>query len=372
MSSRLELTLTPHELFALPPDTPPTGEAIRVEIAPSKNCWFFAEDTPSFFALARLVKGHSPQNNGERDRYRVFFRNEGRGENEIFCTGNLVVPKDSLSTEEMRQEAIGQPSLIPTARFWKALDLPFGVALHSNGSGEIIERRGQYEEIHTFNWCGWGKEERTPFFEWDTQEFHAFCRGLVQAPGSDLNFFLKWRRLSFEEKTALATRCENGDWEQLARLFSQALLLVFHYFVTHPDKKGLDVNLKWKSLSYRHKWDIGGWTWTGDRLYLYPKDQYPAQAYAGRLQEAIFQIVRPTFWLPPRPLCCYEWIEGHQWFDGENFVLGAQIEHRAEYGMPTLHEFMEAQLELRDFFRPYLSEGEIEALLNPESEDLLS
>ncbi len=266
--SPLELTLTPHELFTLPADTPATGPAIRVEVIPIKDRWFFAEDTPSFFALARLVKRHPYQNNQQRDHYQVFFRNEQKGEDEIFCTCNIVVPKDSLSSEEMSQQAIGKPSLVPTTRFWKAPDLPYCVALHSNGQGKILERPGQVESGDTFHWRGWEKEERAQFFEWDTQEFYVFCRGLIRDVGSDLNFYLNWRTLSFEEKTALATRCKNGDWEQLVHLFSQGLLLVFHHFVTQPDKKGLDVNLKWKSLSYRHKWDIGGWNWTGRVIQL--------------------------------------------------------------------------------------------------------
>ncbi|BCM93374.1 hypothetical protein IAD21_05265 [Abditibacteriota bacterium] len=329
VSSPFQLTLTPHELFALPPDTPATGPAIRVEVT-----W---RDEPAFFALARLVyiraAGQGYKSKG--DIYRIFLRDEQRAEDAIFGRGQIFLKEEDclLSEEELLRRISNSVNRGGFTRFWKSPELPYCLALNSLGRGFVISQRDQKASGGDFQVEEW---DRNRFWEWDTNEFHSFCQKLVSDSESELNVFLRWQKLSPEEKTSLATTCELGDLEQLKHLLTWVLQLVVYHFGSYPYVYG--------------NGQSSFWHYTREIPTMYDR---PAVFFARRWQNVIFGIVRPNFWKPPPTL---------YWPALDTMIVCET---------PTAHEFLEAQLGLREFLRPHLSVGEIEALLSPESEGLL-
>lgn len=331
MSAPLTLELSRHELFSLPPDTPAVGEAFRVEVTSDKR--------PAFWALARMVfsrgRSHRLIEDGRiRDTYWVFFRDEERPYDEIFAgyTVKLVSGETPTPEELLKQITKGANAPILT-RFWQAPDFHFGLSLRTDGQGSILDNAGRKDWLRDFYWGN--EEDGEQIWAWNTREFQEFCRQMVVDPTSQFNFILRWDRSTPDEKTAISTRCEISDWNNLLRLFTWALQLVTHYFGPYWDEN--------RSNSW---WDC---------TYLVPRHyDCPAVFFARRWQEVLFAIVRPAFWPKEQP-CQRRWRRSDD----------AGVEDSVTCEVPTMHEVLEARFRLREFLRPHLSAEEIEALLVP-------
>ncbi|RYX82295.1 hypothetical protein EON83_20090 [bacterium] len=317
----LQLTLTSHELFSLPPNTPATGSALRVEVA--------RRGKKTFPALARTV----PVNTESGTNYSVFIRDEQRAQDEIFRGGHFFIRTEQqpLSEDQLIQKITQAIKSEDYTRFCKLPQSPYCLGLNSKGLGNIIREKGQP------NWgldFVWGTEdEHALMLDWNMPEFQSFCEHLITAPNSELNFFLDWQKHTEAERFAFATRCEQGNWEQTVSLFTSVLQLMTHYYGPYPGVGEKDSY--WMFTS--------GW-------YV---NESPATPFARRWRTALCEIIRPAFW-PQEQLCCSKWRHRE-----------SHIKSDVECAPPTAHEVLEAQLHLREFLHPHLSESEIEALLTP-------
>ncbi len=180
----------------------------------------------------------------------------------------------------------------------------------------------------------WDRQEKYgSLFEWSTPQFHAFCEQLATNKASELNFFLDWKKLPYETKNSSITHCEHGDWGQLRHLLTWVLQIAVYHYGSFPEGK--------ETSSY--------WWFTHPYNHL----ERPATLFLLRWKKVICDIVRPSFW-PEEPLCCSKWRNDE-----------TDIESDITCSIPTAHEFLEAQLGLREFLRPHLSTDEIEALFIP-------
>ena len=321
MPSPLTLELTRHELFSLPPDTPAVGEAVRAEVS---SC-----GRPPFFAVARVVVNAIQD---ETEYHRVYFREEGRPEDEIFSVSVEPIDYNADGTlpliEKLLRTVPSGCSSRSVSRFWSSPDLPFGLGFTSEGGCQVVANHVQHKwGRNDFEWSEWCDDKQ--LWDWNSLQLDLFCWQLINEPKSELNFFLEWQKLGDDEKTRRCLFCEGGEWSELSRLSKWVLQLLTHRFGTYQQG------------SKKSFW-----------CFL---DNHPifAHHFLTPWQSAICEIIKPSFW-PHTPLCVYDWR-----------VKVLANENAVTCDVPTQHELLEAQLGLRAFLRPHLSAEEIEALFVP-------
>ena len=325
------LELSEHELYFLPPGTPATAPATRVEVEVDGAMRVF---------LARLEWQY--QNNDNRDFYLIFYcPAEDEKVGLLFHGACIKARTEALTSEEMRTWMRKSIQTSYSQRFWCPADKDFGIKFQSFGSADIEWRRDErHPKSVSFRW-------RLPdgiadFKLWPRNEFLRFCQQLYADEKSELNFALDWGKKSDQDKDALAFGCENGDWQQLQQLFSCAQKLITHYYGIFPWPE--------QSASY---WDFDR-DWSN--MSGSPEPCADAIAWANRWRAAICGVTNPSFWRN-EPICVYRW-RHHE--PQRRKLLSVRCT------MPTAHEVLEAQLELREFLRPHLPDYEIEALMRPE------
>ena len=311
------LELSEHELYFLPPGTPAVAPATRVEVEVEGEVRAF---------LARLEWMTYPDHPGRRF-YWVFYRAE-EGE-VVLCDGAsasvLTIEKvRGLMTECVRSSRI--------LRLWHPPDTIWQATFSKDGGDYLVWREGEFDLIH-FRWEQSWRE--TEFSSYPRSAFFEFCERLRADENSELSYALRWHEFTPEQKSERAFSCENGNWEDLRRVFALAqIVLVHHRGVFQSHRSG---ESRWQ-FDLRHS-----------------PSKTTARKWALRWRAAICEIMRPSFWLD-EPLCHRDWRRKPL---NENRC-------KVKCGIPTHHEFLEAQLELRDFLRPYLPAAAIEALMRPD------
>ncbi len=289
--------------------------------------------------LARLEWQY--QNVDDRDYYYVFYRAENIKDTRVFGNGACIVSRKSALSQEETENWIRKSIGRSSKRFWYPRDANFGIIFVSFNFADVEWRCGKrHPESVGFEWKLPLGVER--FADWSQPDFIEFCEHLYADENSELNFALRWREKSAEARDIEAFKCENGDWENLRKLFSCAQKVITHYHGIFPwpksDASYWDFDRCWSNIS-------GATEPCADAI-----------AWSNRWRAALCEIARPSFW-GDKPICVYRW-RHHDPERRELLWVSCTI--------PTHHEVLEAQLELREFLRPHLSDDEIEALMRPE------
>lgn len=224
--SQPTLTLSEHELYFLPPGTPATAPASRVEVEVNGEMRVF---------LARL-EWQSPNVN-DRDVYFVFYCSAHEEKEVVLVNENRIKLKKSVLTmEEERQRICQWIECGHKERFWHPLDASFGVKFKSFGFADIEWRRGERRpESVCFEWHL--PAEAETFKMWSRGDFLRYCQQLYQDENSELNFALNWGEKSADARDAVAFGCKHGDWQELRQLLSCVQKLITLRYGVFPRPK---------------------------------------------------------------------------------------------------------------------------------------
>ena len=216
-------------------------------------------------------------------------------------------------------------------RYWQSPDLASCFALRCDGFGVVAQRAGEKMANTLFDWEKTAGENQ--FWDWKEVNFRHFAKNFwPNLKNSDLRFAYDWQFLSYEQKNAFAFRCENGDWDEMQRVFSLVLQVA----------AGL---LNIKASEYD-----GVIFWQFDRSE--PRFNEAQIQFLKRWQKAVFAFFRPEFVLKFH-VCVRHWRDKSM----EYSIVSSSI--------PSAHEVMEAQLKLREWARGKTPEAEVEKLLRP-------
>ncbi len=332
------LELSEHELYFLPPGTSAIAPATRVEVEADGEVRTF---------LGRLEWQY--QNRDDRDYYYIFHRPAQDESLGLIARGACIKARTVALTAEETFNWIRKniKSCYPgyTKRLWHPPNADFGIdfAMYgfSGGHADIEWRRGERRpESVGFQWKL--PHEVEDFDLWPQHDFLLFCQRLLNDENSEMNFALNWREKSEQEKDAIAFGCQMGDWKGLQHLFGCAQKLITCHLGKFP----------WPE-SERSQWNFDR-VWSSRPGTVEPCAE--AIAWSNRWRAAICEFARPSFWRD-EPISIYRW-RHHE--PNRRKLLSV------ECTMPTHHELLEAQLELREFLRPHLSAAEIEALFVPD------
>lgn len=322
------LELSPHELYFLPPGTPATAPAERVEVEVDGEMRTFP---------ARLEWESVRHESSEF--YSVFFRVEDARHDEILGHQTSVRKEEEDLTEQEIVELMKNAIAVRHAqRYWNAPDVPYQLSIGSEWVTVRWDERNEFAES-SLNFRGDLPWKGAQIFSSPRSEFLDLCWQMHEDKSSGVHQALRWAQMKREQRDEIVFRCANGDWAKLHRLFSLALrVLVASYEIPPSPLTGVTPWLFDKELEYHRT-----------------LDKYGAMATARRWYSVICNIIRPVFW-PDEP--SYFWHWRRKWTQQANI-------NTALCGIPTAHEVLEAQLELRDFLRPHLRAEEIEALMRP-------
>ena len=315
------LELSEHELYFLPPGTAATAPATRVEVE-------FGGEKRAF--LARLVFREIFD---DCELYYVFYRDEASTDNSVFAVSVAFMLGYSPDLEDVDLYEIIEGDCL---RLCHGAESPFGIQISSQGRGEVDWRNhGVQVAVEGFQWDrSWFQGT---FNHCSQEKFLRFCERLCCDENSELKRAVQWNALSPQQKDEIAFGCENGDWKTLHRLFACAQIVVVYNRGDFPDPKENDSFWRLDDDSAKRKNRVSHDTW------------------AMRWQAALCGIVRPLFWLND-PVYVWNWRNNDARYSERNVVRCT---------MPTHHQFLEAQLELRAFLRLHLPADEIEQLLLP-------
>ncbi len=210
------LELSEHELYFLPPGTPATAPATRVEVEVNGEMRVF---------LARLEWQY--QDIEDSSFYFVFYRDRDiDAENSVILgKGFYITAEESFVSEQKKAARIQQcVAMRHFERFWCAPNAQFGIRFLLSGKVTVMWREsgGMYAE-ETFIGLHW---EKAVLRSWSQYEFIEFCKQLYADQQSQLHFVLHWHNMLPEERDEIAFACENSNWENLRNLFSCALKLI--------------------------------------------------------------------------------------------------------------------------------------------------
>ena len=334
------LELSPHELYFLPPGTAATAPATRVEVEVRNEKYWIA---------ARLeLRGHLDR----LDQYRVFWQPDGIKDARVFVTHITVKGGTDSASDALRQ--IRRCIDLGSVRLWRSPDEKFGVEVSTENYGRIeLRKDGRRVEMETFSWE----------HKWTNQEFaslpqHEFLELLQEAydnKNSSLWPVLRWCELTTGGKNEVAFGCQNGNWQELTRLFVCAQIVIYRECCPFPYlMDGRRIKPAHKGAKPVFQTHEAEWQWFFDEPLEATETSALERKWRVRWQDALCQIMRPNFW-PDEPIYNLNWRRSH-------YNYGSC---RGACKMPTAHEFLEAQLELREFLRPHLPADEIEQLLLP-------
>ena len=321
--SEATLTLGEHELYFLPSGTPATAPATRVEID-------FGGKKRTF--LTRLVFREIFD---DCDLCYLFYCDETNTDGSVFAVSTTFM---SGASPDLDDDDIDVYEMIEgdSLRLWHSAESPFGIQVSSFNRGEVHWRnRGVQIAVQGFEWDRlW---IRSAFNRCSQAKFLKFCERLCCDEDSELKRAVRWNDLSSEQKDGTAFGCENGDWKTLYRLFACAQIVVVYNGGNFPTPK--ENNSFWRLDDYSAK----------------RKNRVSRDTWAMRWQAALCKIFRPLFWSND-PVYVWNWRNNDPKYKERNVVRCAN---------PTHHEFLEAQVELREFLHPHLPAEEIEALMRP-------
>lgn len=317
------LELSPHELYFLPPDTPAVAKATRVEV--EGNVF-----------LTRLE--YQFRNFAGRDSFILFYRNEARRDLVLF--GDRTVVDSGTSEQKISHVTYKCLQRKSSHRFWHPHNVTFGVSFSSWGVADVVWREeGKVATSLGFAWTT--KDLRTEFAAWSPDEFLGFCEHSLADPNSHLCQALRWKDTTIQERDLTAFGCRNGDWNELLRLLSlvqKMVTLRFGFFPFPANQSSYwRIDRPWSNVSGRVEPCADAIDWST------------------RWWAALCDIFQPSF-SADEPLFIYRWRH-----DSHQKTALCQI----SCGIPTSHEVLEAQLQLREFLRPHLPADEIEALMRP-------
>lgn len=312
--------------LAFVPDTPATAPATRVEVEINgKKRWF----------LVRLefIKIE------ECDCFSFFYREENAACHDIHGREGYLVKPSSLSADNMK---VFIPKHLDPNFSWRFWSVPGKEwALAANWAGWIYiawtGRDKRLDQIHFRCLVPWNTNR---FGDFPRTQFESFCQQLYDDHDSPLACALRWKNLSFEQRDDIAFGCQNGNWKSLTRLLSLAQIVVTYQCGYFPH-------------AYQKK---SRWVFDRDEIRAKRLGQTEAFQRLKRWRSAVCRIIQPAFW-PEEPDFVTQW--RHNPFRQHDV-------YQVECTMPTAHEVIEAQIELREFLRPHLSAEAIEALMRPE------
>ncbi len=313
------LTLSHHELFFLPPNTPATAPAERLRVSPPKG--------EAFWVLFRLVQILPLEKN---DAW-LYFRDERQSDDEIrggghVCLGCSTCDGDKAKPESIAQQIAGDHR---TLRYWVSSEREFGIQLSNQGqivvATQPFERKAQTTVAHYGG-------NLSSLSGWSSEEVAAFCSSIWSVNRSPSRHILHWQQLSKAERADVRVPSSNADREQLLELLHHVLLLQRHHFkLPHYGRAQIfAAELPTK------------------------RPQSPADEWPSRLRRALLDILAPTPGLLPFPKPTPR-VRRDLW-DGVVCVEP-----------PTNHELIEAGCQLREFLAPHLSPDEIEALFRVDN-----
>ncbi len=323
--SQATLTLSPHELYFLPPGTPATSQATRVEVEVDGKIRAFLARSEIYIVPNR--KHHS---------IFLFFKEE-TADAALIGLESFSLQTPRAQTENQIADSVKslvRYNRIPRNRYWRSPSGAFGVVFNSRGRASVQSGDGNNSLGRVpFRWDEHG--DKGEFCSWNAPEFLEFCARVAEDEHSPLQYALTWRNFSEEQKNAIAFGCDYGDWETMRHYFLLAAKIITHHFGAFP--------LPESELT---KWKID---------LPWPSEEVPrALSWSSRWRAAISQIFRPSF-QGDEPICISEWRT-------RTNVARCAV----KCTVPTHHELVEAQLELREWLRPHLPAAEIEELMRPE------
>lgn len=316
------LTLSRAELFFLPADTPATAPAQWLQIV--------RKGSKPFSALVRLVQILPLEKN---DAW-LYFRDEGRADDEIISGGRICLGckncDDKGATTEFIAKRIARSSHV--SRYWAPPNGEFGIELHKEGQ-IVVATKPHDRNAHVRVGNPPDGHQMGSMARWPNSRVEDFCQELLSRDDSPLKRFFDWRSLSDAEQKAAVSTVQHGDWEEMIQMLQLALELRNHAFGLHP--------------------------YDGAEIFVanlhHQKAETPADKYLFRWRDALLQIFAPAFLEETLP------------YVGEvRQKLGLQ-QYVSSKSVPTHHEALEAQVQLREFLAPHLSKGEIEALFRVDN-----
>ena len=322
------LELSQHELYFLPPGTPATAPATRVEVEVDGKGRVFS---------ARLIL--LKQNANQLNFYSIFYRDENVQDSGIFASGAC------LSAEAIRQSNLSEDDIIrkkahyPFAeRYWYSPDGDYAIRfnVYSSAIGWGCHRNRAEEQIIQ----SLQLPNKEKLLSYSQTEFLKLCVEFHSSNSPELRFILKWRKLTTAQRNEIAFGCERGNWDELRHLFSLVQIIIVHHFNAFVGSANACV---WR-FDYARSATMG----TKSECLI-------AVPWIELWRETLCEIFLPSFWIEEEYNCIYKWRRA-----------SAHKERCEIYcSVPTHHELLEAQMQLREFLRPHLSDDSIDALMRP-------
>ena len=298
------LELSEHELYFLPPGTPATAPATRVEVEVDGEMGVF---------LARVELREYK----DKGRFTCVFYRREEGAEIIVESLDYV---ESFKSEEKKVRHICKSIQSEWKnRFWRSIDGKFGVIVSLEVTRIFWLIKGRMIDSEVLNpdfLCSMSE-----VFSWPQHDFVAYFDELYADKDSELNYALRWHETLSQKKDLVAFKCQNGDWDQLRHFLSLTQIIVVHRCGGFPapyfDRSYGLIDRSWVSSS---------------------RNQGAARAkaitWADRWRDVICGIMRPSFW-ENEPRCVSGWRRRNQKVRDLCTI---------SCGIPTHHEVLEAQI----------------------------
>ena len=177
--SEATLTLSPHELYFLPPGTPATAPATRVEVEGEGEMRVF---------LARWIR--------DADDWCVLFYRGENSEEILTHSGRIsgdVLAANAANRDDEISFIINFVMPPPILRYWCSGDKEYGIIVEKKGRVRVIVRRKINSKPITFGIkIPWDAEE---FADYPQREFIDFFQSMSDNANSVLNLALRWEDL---------------------------------------------------------------------------------------------------------------------------------------------------------------------------------
>ena len=249
-------------------------------------------------------------------------------------------------------DAVLEPDL---GRMWSVAyrDHRLLLQVDFGGNGRIVGRvsargslAGSYYAQGNFCWTcdgftgeGDNASRVTRWLQTSGAEFDGWVRALWNDPGHEVHFALSWEDKTDAERAAIAFECGNGSWEQLREIAAVVLRGRLGQL-----QNEIEASCTWDFAAYSSIVVLGIESLHNDgALFLWRT----ALTHFFRTPNFGGEGVR----IDSLPLCLWTYASHHQ--------MGA-----IEVSAPTMHEIMEANLQLQAWTRAHFSAANARILMN--------
>ena len=320
---------------------------------------FATPDGDRLWILARLC-AVTPDRAGQRFQHCVVLRPEDAESSRVFVAENLwyragrrelnawMTPAQAQRWKwDLFEQSFNDNHYVRRmARFWRARELGQTILkIGADGWGAVYQAASSGQDATETERFIWRSQTRgvsheaadMRFLRVTNRNFRRHIRARWQDGNGQIQYALRWAQLSESEKDAVSFGCDNGTWAQLRAVAAWVLTIRVAQQKRRPE------SCAWKISDY-------GWITVQDNAELTGDEAL--LTWRGALTQAFgaHGVDIAGVKIDSLPLCLWSYIDDH-----EQCLI--------EILAPTMHETMEAQLQLCDWTNRHFAPDEAARLL---------